>query len=161
MKKIIISSIAIAFFSSSIILFQIANSKKANAASTANSIPLTKEQILVAKVWKVDKLHHVIDGQYSSYERGSINTTKIDYDKLRFTFNKNGSGTHINNEGDFFNFTWRFMSKDKRSLGLTINGQTQIWDLLEISGKYLHTSANINIAGNPNNIETFRLVQIP
>ena len=161
MKKIFIFSIVFATLSVSIILFQIANSNKANAAVTEKSIPFTKEQILVAKVWQVDKLHHVINGQYSAYERGVANTTKINYDKLRFTFNKNGSGTHINNEGDFYNFTWRFISKDKRSLCLTINGQTQIWDMLEINGKYLHTSANLNIAGDLNNVETFRLIQMP
>lgn len=161
MNKFFLSSIAFATFTVSILLFQLINNSKANASSLVNPIPFTKEQILTSKVWKVDKLHHIVSGQYSYYERGVSNTTGIDYDKLRFTFNKNGSGTHINNEGTFYNFKWQFNTKDKRILSLTINGQTQIWDMLEIANKYLHTSANLTIGGDNNNIETFRLIQIP
>ena len=69
MNKFFLSSIALATFTLSILLFQLINNSKANSSALANPIPFTKEQILISKVWKVDKLYYVIAGQYSYYER--------------------------------------------------------------------------------------------
>ena len=158
MKKILMSSIVLTVFSVSMILFQFSCKKEATAQTTTT---LTKEQILVAKTWKVDKLHHVISGQYSSYTNGGANTTGINYNNLRFTFNSNGTGTHIDQTGTSYSFTWQFTSTDKRILQITVNGRTDVWDMLEIADNYLHASANLNLSGNANNVETFRLIQIP
>jgi hypothetical protein len=157
MKKIVMSSIVLMVFSMSMILFQFSCTKEATAQTTT----LTKDQILTAKTWKVDKLHHVISGQYSSYTNGGANTTGINYNNLRFTFNSNGTGIYVDQAGASNNLTWQFTSTDKRSLQITAAGRTDTWDMLEIADNYLHASVNLNLNGNTNNIETFRLIQIP
>ncbi|MCW3091369.1 MAG: hypothetical protein JWP81_2438 [Ferruginibacter sp.] len=124
----------------------------------------TKEQILTEKIWKVDRLHHVISGSYSSYTNGGVNTTGIPYDNLRFTFNADGTGTHTNELNLTYTTTWQFTTSDKRTLLLTVNAPTTFtntWEMVEISGNYLHASTRITISGNSNNLETFRLIQIP
>jgi hypothetical protein len=160
MKKLLIGSIVLTTFAFAITLFQISCTKETNAQTTN----LTKEQILVQKTWKVDQLHHIIACTYSSYVSGGANTTGIDYDKLRFTFNSNGTGTHINQFGNSYTTTWQFTSSDKRNLAMTVNAATPstfTWDMVEIADNYLHASVNLTIAGDSDNIETFRLVQVP
>jgi hypothetical protein len=121
---------------------------------------LTKDQILVQKTWKVDQLHHVISGHYSIYTDGGTNTTGLSYDKLRFTFNSNGTGTHIDVSGVTHNFTWQFTTTDKRNMQITLDGTTVFnWIMVEIAGNYLPASVNLNIGGDLNNMETFRLIQ--
>ena len=161
MKKKLISSILMTVFSMTMILFQYGCKKESTTQTATQTSTLTKEQILVAKTWKIDKLHHVILGQYSSYTNGGSNSTGINYNNLRFTFNPNGTGTHIDQNNTSYNFTWQFTSIDKRILQITINGQSGIWDMVEITDNYLHASSNLNIGGNVNNVETFRLIQIP
>lgn len=158
MKKLLMSSIVLTFFSVSIILFQFSCNREAISQTTT---PVTKDQILVGKTWKVDKLHHVIAGQYSSYTSGGTNTTGISYDKMRFTFNTNGTGTTVDQNGASHNFTWQFTSIDKRSLQLTTTGRTDNWEMVEIADNYLHASVNLILGANSNNVETFRLIQIP
>src|SRR5687768_4039656 len=97
MRKLLMGSMILTLFSVSDIVFQFSCNKKATAQTTPS--PLTKDQIIVSKTWKVDKLHHVIAGQYSSYTSGGTNTTGIAYEKLRFTFNSNGTGVHIDPNG--------------------------------------------------------------
>lgn len=124
---------------------------------------LTKEQILVQKTWKVDQLHHVIDGEYSSYIDGGANTTNIPYEKLRFTFKEDGTGTHVDQSGVTHNFTWQFSTSDKRNITLNVSTLTPSifnWEMVEIAGKHLHASVRLTINENSNNIETFRLIQM-
>jgi hypothetical protein len=158
MKKLLFSSIVLTVFSISMILFQLSCQKSASAQTNTT---LTKDQILVAKTWRVDKLHHVISGQYSSYAYGGTNSTGINYDTLRFTFSSNGMGTYIDQSGKSNNFTWQFTSTDKRSMQVTVNGHTDNWDMVEIADNYLHASVNLILSTGSNNIETFRLKQIP
>jgi hypothetical protein len=141
----------------SIIAFS--ESCKTNAAIQQNKI--SKVQILINKTWQVDKLHHVINGEFSDYTRNGENNTGIKYNNLRFTFYADGTAIHIDENGKSYNATWKFTSSDMRTLAFTINGHTDTWEMVEISGKYLHASAHLIISGDPNNIETFRLVQIP
>ena len=157
MRKILLSSFVLILFSVSIILFEISCKKTAAAQTTT----LTKDQILVSKTWKVDKLSHVISGQYSSYANGGTNTTGINYDNTRFTFKENGTGTNIDASGTTYSFIWQFTSTDKRTMQLTLNGTTNTWDMLEITDNYLHATVNLILGGNSNNIEAFRLKQIP
>jgi hypothetical protein len=160
MKSILKGSIALTFFSLAIILFQFSCKKEAQAQ---NNSTLTKEQILVEKSWKVDRLHHVIGCAYSNYINGGQNTTGINYDILRFKFDANGTGTHINQLGINYTFTWQFAA-DKRSITITLTSPTTssyTWEMVEIAGNYLHASTNLTISNNSNNIETFRLIQIP
>src|SRR5688572_837335 len=127
MKKIVMNSLVLIVFS--MILFQFSCKKEATPQTTT----LTKDQILTAKTWKVDKLHHVISGQYSSYTNGGANTTGINYSNLRFTFNSNGTGAYVDKAGVSSNFTWQFASTDKRTLQITESGRTDTWDMLEIA----------------------------
>lgn len=157
MKKLLLGSVTLAVFSLSIVLFQISCKKDANAQTTT----MTKDQILVAKSWRVDKVHHVIAGQYSSYTSGGSNSTGLNYDIMRFKFNSDGTGQNMQVNGTNYNFTWHFLSADNRSLQLTENGRTDTWDMLEIAGNYLHASVNLRLNGDSNNIETFRLIQVP
>ena len=152
------SSLVLTVFSLSIILVQV-SCKKDAVAQTPTA--LTKDQILVAKTWKVSKLHHVLSGKYSSYTNGGTNTTGSNYDVMRFVFKADGTGTNVTVDGATLPFTWQFLSTDKRSLSLTLNGTTVTWDMLEIVDNYLHASVNLTISGNSNNVETFRLIQIP
>jgi hypothetical protein len=158
MKKLVLGSIVLIFFAFAITIFEMSCKKDSHAQTT-----LTKDQILVQKTWKVDKLHHVIAGAYTSYTAGGANTTGINYANLRFTFNANGTGTTVDQAGTNFTTTWQ-LSADKRSLTITVNHtvpETFTWEMVEIVGNYLHASVNLTIGGNSNNLETFRLIQIP
>jgi hypothetical protein len=160
MKKLLMSSLVLTAFALAITLFQISCKKEA-IAQTTNM--LTKDQILVQKTWKVDRLHHVIGGVYSGYISGAANTTGISYDKMRFTFNSNGTGTIVDPSGNSYPLTWQFNNSDKRSISISVPSLSvnNTWDMVEIADNYLHASSNLTISGNSNNIETFRLVQIP
>ncbi|MDI3321929.1 hypothetical protein [Pinibacter soli] len=140
-----------------IAIFQISCGK----TSRVQTSQLPNDKALVQKDWVVDQLHHVIAGKYSAYQRNGDNTTGTNYDNLRFTFHPDGTGIHVNENGKSVDFTWRFTSEDKRSLALTEYGRTDNWQMLDIKGRYLYASVNLTLNGDPNNIETFRLVQIP
>ena len=158
MKKLPKSSIVFTVFSISMILFQFGCKKEA----TAQINTLTKEQILLAKTWKVAQLHHVISNTYSTYTNGGVNTTGINYDNLRFTFNSGGTGTHIDPSGNSHTMSWQFTTSDKRTLQLTLdNGSSSLWQMVQIADNYLNASVQLTISGNSNNIETFQLIQIP
>lgn len=157
MKQIMRRSLILMVLFLSVLLFQFGCEKDPGEHPAPES---TKLQILTAEMWRVDVLHHVIAGQYSAYKSGGANTTGINYDNLRFKFNADGTGKHTDQFGTTFPFTWQFISAEKRSLQLTVNGRTDIWQMLEIAGNYLHASVNLNINGDANNIETFRLIQI-
>jgi hypothetical protein len=122
---------------------------------------LTKPQLLVQKVWRLDYLHHVINGIFSSYNRGGANTTGINYDSFRFKFETGGTGTVTDQVNNTYPLLWQFTTTDYRTLQITVNGRTDTWRMVELTGNYLHSSTNINIPGDPNNIETHRLIQIP
>lgn len=122
---------------------------------------LTKKQILTQKTWRVDKLHHVIDGKYASYVWGGENTTGVDYDKLRFTFKADGTGTHVTADGINHPLVWAFTTSDQREMEITAVKATYTWQMVEIEGKYLHASVNINLTTGSDNVETFRLIQVP
>lgn len=79
------------------------------------------KKIRVSKSWKVDELLHNVNCQNSHYKRGVENTTGITYDVLRFTFNANGTGTHINQDGTVYTTTWKFLTSDDRHLEIILN----------------------------------------
>ncbi|MEJ7741004.1 MAG: hypothetical protein WKF97_26600 [Chitinophagaceae bacterium] len=163
MQNLLKGSLVLTTFALAVILFQI-SCKKDTTAQTTTTPVLTKEQILVQKEWKVDRLHHVLGGAYSSYSDGGTNTTRIPYEKLRFTFNSNGTGIYIDQFGSSYPTNWKFTTADKRALTLTVNAAapfTNYWEMVEIADNYLHASVNLTISGNSNNIETFRLIQMP
>lgn len=160
MKKLLMSSLVLTGFSISMILFQF-SCKKDAIAQTA--VTLTKEQILVQKKWKVDQLHSVINGSYASYFSGGTNTTGVNYDNLRYTFNADGTAIYVDENGITRSATWQFTSTDQRTIKFTISSSSSpnIWQMAEISGTYLHATENFTVSGNTNNLHSFRLVQIP
>lgn len=162
MKKLFLGSVALLCFSASMLIFQI-SCKKESIAQTAT--PATRSEILVSKTWKVDKLHHVINNQYSSFDLASgLNTTGVPYDVLRFKFNADGTGTHVNQTGNNYNLTWAFTDAAQRKLRITVDFSPSItyeWDMVELNGSYLHASTQLTVSGSSDNLETFRLVQIP
>ena len=159
MKKKLMSSIALIALLISIVLIQFSCTKD---STTPTTTVLTKDQILVAKTWKLAQLHHVLSGSYTAYTNGGTNTTGINYDNLRFTFNANGTGTHIDPSGNSHTMSWQFTTSDKRNLQITLdNGTTNLWQMVQIADNYLNASVQLTISGNSNNIETFQLIQIP
>jgi hypothetical protein len=160
MKKLFMTSVAFATFAISILLFELTSCEKASPQTPAST--LTKTEILVAKPWKLDQLHSVIDGVYASYFDGGTNTTGVNYQNLRYTFNADGTGTYVDQFSHSFAITWQFTASNQREMRFTISGRTpDIWQMVEISGNYLHATENFKIGSNTNNLESFRLVQIP
>jgi len=153
------SSMVLVIFALSITLFQISCKKEVTAQTTTTA--LTKEQLLVQKTWEMDMVYLVIGCNFSSYVKGGANTTGANYDNIRLTFNSNGNGIHIDQFGHSLPFTWHFTSSDKRSLSLTVDNVTYLWDMVEIADNYLHSSVQVTLGGNSNNIETCRMKQIP
>ena len=125
--------------------------------------PLSKDEILVQKSWQVDELHHVINSKYTSYVRNKSNNTGTNYDVLRFTFKADGTGTHVDASGTSLPITWQFVDGNKRTIRLVLNGSTNYtWNMVEIAENFLHaTAAPLIVAGNPDNVEAFRLIQVP
>jgi hypothetical protein len=158
MRKLFLSSLVLVFFAFSIALFQISCKKDAVAQSST----LTKQQILVQKDWKIDQLHSNINGVYASYFRGGPNTTGITYDNVRYTFKSDGTGTYVDQHNTSHSVSWQFASADQRSMIFSISGMApDSWQMVEISGNYLHATENFTVGTNTNNLHSFRLIQIP
>ena len=104
---------------------------------------------------------HVISGAYSSYTYGGANTTGINYDVMRFTFNTDGTGTYIDQNGNSYTSSWKFTTTDQRTLQFTLsNGSTYTWQMVQLAGNYMNVSEQITISGNQNGLETYQLIQI-
>ena len=151
----------------SVLVFLVSSSLVTNVAVRSNLInpelhsrtPKGLEdsiKILTTGTWQVEKLHHVIFGKYSAYERGKYNTTGIEYDNLKFTFYADGTGSHIDQYKQKYSFIWNFTTN---GLKLTINRHSDYWDIFSLSDKYLSSSVNLNIGGDTDNLESFRLVK--
>ena len=122
---------------------------------------LTKPQLLVQKTWRVDYVHQLINGVFSNYSLGGANTTGTNYDNYRFKFNTGGTGTVTDQFNNNYPMVWQFTTSDFRTIQLTVNGRTDVWRMVELSGNYLHASTNLILSGNSNNLQTHRLIQIP
>ena len=172
MKKILLGSIILTVFAASILLVEMSSCKKAMASTTIYDTikvivtdtlcptPPTKVQILTQKTWRVAQLHHVINGVYSSYTLGGTNTTGINYDTLRFTFNTDGTGTTTDQFGKIYPLTWQFTTTDQRTMQVSTNGTTDTWQQVQIEGNYMNLSVQLTINGSSNNLETSQLVQV-
>ena len=142
----------------SLLLFVFANSCKTTAGVSKSKM----EKTLVQKKWQLDQLRNVIKGKYGCYIRDSINTTGVDYDKLQYTFNANGTGIYVDEVGLSHSVKWNFISEDKQTLVFAIeNNRPDVWEMVSMTGEYLSATENFPVAGNPNNMHTFRLKQIP
>ena len=172
MKKILLGSIVLTAFAAAFLLVEMSSCKKSVASTTIYDTvkvivtdtlcptPLTKVQILTQKPWRVAQVQHVLNGVYSSYTLGGTNTTGINYDTLRFTFNTDGTGTNTNQNGITFPLTWQFTTTDQRTMLVSTNGTTYTWNMVQIAGNYMNISVQLTINGSSNNMETSQLVQV-
>jgi hypothetical protein len=158
MKKLLMGSGVLTVFALAITLFQMSCSKDTNAQPTT----LTKDQILVQKEWKIDQLHRVSGGHYGSFSAGGSNSTGINFEKIRYTFNSDGTGTYTTEQGTNYTTKWEFTTADKRTLKFTVsNFPSYTWQMVEISGSYLHATENFPTPGSTDNLHSYRLIQIP
>lgn len=142
----------------SVLLLVLINSCKTTAEVTKNKM----EKKLVQKKWKLDQLHNVINGNYGCYISGGMNTTGVDYDKLQYTFNTDGTGIYVDEVGNSHRVKWEFTSEDKQTLKFAIeNNRPDIWEMVVMQGEYLYATENFPVNGDSNNMHTFRLKQIP
>ncbi len=124
--------------------------------------PLSRTQLLTQYSWKVDQLSHVIGCKYSSYIDGLSNTTGVQYQNLKFTFNSDGTGINVDQFGSSNSITWKFLSLE-RDLQINVLGTnpiTYMWQMVELTPGYLHATVNLTISGSPDNMESFRLKAI-
>lgn len=164
MKKIFLGSTALIALTIFVLSTQISCKKETttNTVTKTDTVyqcnTLTKEQILVSKTWKVDMVFSVINGSFSKYINGGINTTGVTYNNTRFLFNANGTGTYTNEFGTNYALTWSFTSSDKRNMNVNVPAisNNSNWEMVEIANDYLHFSVNFAT----NNMSTFRLKQI-
>jgi len=172
MKKILLGSIVLTAFAAAFLLVEMSSCTKVAASTTIYDTvkvvitdtvcptPLTKVQILTQKAWRVAQVQHVLNGVYSSYTLGGTNTTGINYDTLRFTFNTDGTGTNTNQNGITYPLTWQFTTTDQRTMQISTNGTKYTWQQVQIAGNYMNLSVQLTINGDSNNMETSQLVQV-
>ena len=123
---------------------------------------LSKAEILVKGTWQVDEVMHNISCENTHYIRNISNTTGVDYDKLRFTFKADGSGTHVDQFGATHSLSWEFVSSDKRNIKLTILDSSPVvynWNLVEITNDAVHATVSI-ILEKTQVLESFRMVPL-
>ena len=155
-------SLVITVLAAAIVTVQMSSCTKTTAQTNTCPTELTKVQILTQKTWRIAQLQHVISGVYSSYTYGGTNTTGINYDLMRFTFNADSTGTLIDQNGISYTTTWQFTTADQRTLQLNLsNGASYSWQMIQIAGNYMNVSEPLTISGNPNNLESYQLIQIP
>ncbi|HTE08057.1 MAG TPA: hypothetical protein VK628_04805 [Flavitalea sp.] len=120
--------------------------------------PLTKKEMLIKYGWKVDELWHNEGEVNTHYHRGVENTTNVPYDVLRFKFNADGTGTHINQFGQTLPYTWEFATEDMRNIKFVLNGYTQYnWSLVEITEAAITWTVPMEFDGNQM-LESARMV---
>lgn len=158
MKKVLIAALIIAALG--------ACNKPNDEGGNHDPKPLTKKEILVQKPWQVDELWHHILGVNSHYIRNTFNNTNVPYENLRFVFNADGSGTTTQQDGTVYPTTWELLGSDQRNLQLSVTYSSSStisyqWHMVEIAGNYLHATVELEVSGDPNNLEAFRLVQMP
>jgi len=126
--------------------------KNSNLTSTADR----KTKMLIAHSWEIEHIYFDRAGDITEYERGSINNTGANYDTVRFTFYKDGTGKNVDGNGDVHNISWKFTTPDHDNMQLIIYQNpvyTTTWSMIDISKKAIfQTNANDGI------LETGKLI---
>jgi hypothetical protein len=175
MKKILLSSAVLLLFTTSMIVFQMSCKKDVTAqVAIVNTDTLyiyncdtsSLEQKLTKKLWQVDYLTHSIGCNLTTFEKGVSNSTGINYDLMTFKFNDNNTGTTVQANGQSYSFTWGFTNTNQSTLKMTLyTGSSTVinyWTMFNINKNYLFaTAAPLFAAGSNNNMESFRLIQVP
>lgn len=121
---------------------------------------ISREELMTGKVWQVDELIHNVDGENSHYIRGGMNTTRVNYDNMRFTFDKGGAGTHTDQYGKTHKTSWKFNKSDNKTIHLSVHLSTDIdftWRMVEVSEKSIYATTAISQYGADDILESFRL----
>lgn len=107
---------------------------------------LTKKEILVKNTWQVDEIQRSIEGVNSYYIKGGTNTTGVNYNLIRLTFNNDGTGSYIDEVGISHTTTWKFTSANEYNMELKVgppSAQTFNWTLVEITEKALYNTTAV------------------
>jgi hypothetical protein len=107
----------------------------------------TRTEQLASKDWIVDHIERNISGTNSTYVRGGVNTTGVNYANMRFHFNSDGTGTYIDEVASSHTLNWNFTTSDQREIAFIIGPPfptTFNWKMFEISGDYIHVTTPVN-----------------
>lgn len=133
-------------------------------AITTTPPTLTRTQLLTQKQWKVHEVYNNSSCINSHYLLNASGNSGVNYGALRFKFNTDGTGTHIDTEGLNFNISWQFTSSDERNLKITVNASTPViynWNQVEILQDVMYQTSSIGSGGNNNVLVSARWITIP
>ena len=103
-------------------------------SATSTATPKTIEELLTAKVWKIDEFRQrynsgTVNGADIYYKRGgSGNTANYDSDSIKFNINNTGVYYYL---GNVYTTTWNFTDATKSKMTIIINYPTALVDNLE------------------------------
>jgi hypothetical protein len=163
MKTILVSTSVLMFLSLSITK-DINCSKIKTTTPITKITPLSKEKILVQKTWRIDQLQSLINGIHAAFYLGGTNTTGRNLSLNRYQFNADGTASYTDENGNHFTANWQFTDSDKRTIRFTIysaSANVNNWEMIVIEDNYLQGTQRFTVNGNPNNLQSFRLIQIP
>jgi len=109
--------------------------------------------ILTANSWKLQEMKGVLGGVNRYYLRGGSSNTES-FDNEYITFNQNGTGTYVQNNGIQNSITWSFSNEAHTKLTLTLLNTpatfTVTWDNIRYKNKSLiyddyYTDGNTNL----------------
>jgi hypothetical protein len=122
-------------------------------------VPKTQTELLTAHIWEVGQYVQDISGTIDSFSRGSSSNT-ISEDQIRFTFNANGTGTHINNVGTVYTMVWNFSNTSQTEMHTVFtNGGSSFsadWSLISLSDSSFNETTVLS-----NGLASTRLVPEP
>jgi hypothetical protein len=121
-----------------------------------SNLLLSKTEMLTQQTWWVDELYHRLNVGTSHYKRNGENTTGITYDNMRFTFNADGSGTHVDQNGNILSLFWEFTGGGERNILLNVGGLSYQWSLVEITEEAVHATVAVTV-NSEDILESFRL----
>ncbi len=112
---------------------------------------LTNTQILIKHTWEVQEVYQIVGGSDTThFIRGGENTTGYNQALLRLTFNADGTGTYIGDDGANYTLVWQFTTTDEKNMRLIVTkagvSTTYIWSFVHISEQeILQTSPGDNL----------------
>jgi hypothetical protein len=133
-------------------------------ASTSPTPALTPTQMLTQKQWLVQEVYNNSSCTNTHYLLNGTANTGSNYSAMRFKFNPDGTGTHIDTEGHSFTSSWAFTSPDQRNLKITVNAPTPViynWNQFEITPGVMYQTTAIGSGGPGNVLVSARWITVP
>lgn len=154
--KLVIMKVLLFIISGSVIGYSTCNKSQYENTSAG----ITPAMTMKGKIWEVDELLHNVSGKNSHYIRGVKNSTDVNYDKMSFTFEEDGSGTHTDQYGVTHKTSWKFDKQNDKTMHLTVHLNVDLdftWRMVEVNANSIYaTTAIYNKRGN-DILESFRL----